>query len=194
MADKNHMALLDIDLEEDLSLDTTFAYLLGLAIQGRVKILLAGPPCRTLSVCRTYPGGPPVVRDRVGPGRWGRANIPEAEALKVGGDNILILRTMALGIVANQSNEDLCTGDLGSLVEQPRDPKEYCTHVPASNLPSLFAMPEWEWFAEKLKLRRVTMNQGPLGIPGLNPRSWAPTWRSAGSRQLLNGSAPKMVK
>ena len=169
VADKNHMALLDIDLEEDLSLDTTFSYLLGLAIQGRVKILLAGPPCRTLSVCRTYPGGPPIVRDRSGPGRWGRVNIPEIESMKVEGDNILILRTMALGIVAQQSNEELRTGDLGALVEQPRDPKEYCTHVPASDLPSLFAMPEWESFARQLDIRRVTLNQGPLGHPRVKP-------------------------
>ena len=111
VADKNHMALLDIDLDEDLSLDTTFSYLLALAIQGRVKILLAGPPCRTLSVCRTYPGGPPIVRDRLGPGRWGRANISGTESMKVEGDNVLILRTMALGIVAKLSNDDLRTGD-----------------------------------------------------------------------------------
>ena len=110
----------DVDLEEDLTLDTTFAYLLGL---GRVKILLAGPPCRTMR------------------------------------DNTLLVRTMALGIAARQSNEELQTGDLGALVEQPRDPSEYCRHVPASDLPSLFAMPEWEVFAQKLELKRYTINQ-----------------------------------
>ena len=194
VADKNHMGLLDIDLEEDLSLDTTFAYLLGLAIQGRIKILLAGPPCRTLPVRRTYPGGPPVVRDRTGPGRWGRANIPEAEALKVGGDNVLILRTMALGIAAQQSNEDLRTGDLGALVEQPRDLAEYCTHAPASDLPSLFAMPEWDSFARQLNLKRVTMNQGPLGHHMIKPTQLGSNLELGWLEAATKWVCPKSVK
>ena len=57
------------------------------------------------------------------------------------------------------------TGDLGLLIEQPRDPSEYCDHVPPVDLPSLFAMPEWETFSRQLGLRRYTVNQGPLGHP-----------------------------
>ena len=100
VAERNGVALVDVDLEEDLALDSTFSYLTGLALQGRIKILLAGPPCRTLSVCRTYPDGPPVIRDRTGSGRWGREGVSEGEQAKES-DNTLIIRTMALGMVAH---------------------------------------------------------------------------------------------
>ena len=113
-ADRNHMALLDIDLQEDLALEQTFSSLLSLALCGRIKILLAGPPCRTYSVLRSRPGGPPVVRE--GPERWGLEGIPWIEAQKVEGDNVLWVRTAALLYAAKDSNEVLGLGPLYGLI------------------------------------------------------------------------------
>ena len=49
VAERNGMALVDVDLEEDLALGSTFSYLIGLALQGRIKILLAG---RRVELCQ----------------------------------------------------------------------------------------------------------------------------------------------
>ena len=168
-ADRNHMALLDIDLQEDLALEQTFSSLLSLALCGRIKILLAGPPCRTYSVLRSRPGGPPVVRAREGPERWGLEGIPWIEAQKVEGDNVLWVRTAALLYAAKDSNEVLGMGPLYGLVEQPRDAVEYRQIEDHRRCPCLLATKEWKDLQGYLGWSQVNLNQGPLGHARVKP-------------------------
>ena len=65
-----------IDTNENLLQAGTFGYLAAMALVGRIRGILGGPPCRTYSPCRLLPGGPPVVRFREGEERWGRVSIP----------------------------------------------------------------------------------------------------------------------
>ena len=51
-----------IDPGQDLHRPQVFAYLLKLARTGKIKAILGGPPCRTVSACRTRSPGPRPVR------------------------------------------------------------------------------------------------------------------------------------
>ena len=76
---------------------------------GEFGILFAAPPCRTFSVARARPNGPPVLRDRQAPEGlslqdYKLAGINDAEASKVLCDNMLSQRTAdACQIMANLS-------------------------------------------------------------------------------------------
>ena len=56
-----------IDPGQDLHRPQVFAYLLQLARTGKVKVMLGGPPCRTVSACRTRSPGPRPVRTEAEP-------------------------------------------------------------------------------------------------------------------------------
>ena len=51
--------------------DDVFAYLLDIADSGTLCALLGGPPCRTMSRLRYRQPGPPPLREREGPHRFG---------------------------------------------------------------------------------------------------------------------------
>lgn len=122
---------------------------------------LAGPPCRSVSVCRergAQDNGPRRVRDRQGPGRFGRADLSEQEANLVLGDNVLCLRTLWLVVCAAYVNPR-CE----STIEQPRDPAEWKSGD-GSQFPSFLAWPETQKAAEIARLKKRTFDQGSLGL------------------------------
>ena len=170
VANKHKLHLLDMDVGEDLLQNSTFGYVIALALIGRIKVVLGGPPCRTYSPCRLLPGGPPVVRTRSGDFRWGRPDAPPKELAKLAADNVLALRMAALMLIAHESNLDLGLGDTACLGEHPRDPAEYRVDSESlEKLPVLFKTPEWEYVREMLGLQLIAFNQGPLGHVRVKP-------------------------
>ena len=76
--------------------DVTFAYLLSLCATGRVKALLGGPPCRTVSALRfQQDDGPPVLRTETHP--YGLPDLTPQQADLVINDSVLWFRPFASG-------------------------------------------------------------------------------------------------
>ena len=168
-ADKAGLALLDVDLNEDVNLNASFGYLMGLALQGKIKVFLAGPRFQTWNAVAAKPSGSPGVRTREGDERWGKANLNDREKTRVDQDNLLFVRILALALAAGASNRELEMGVMGFLLEQPRDPSEYVSGVCLNQLPSLYSTPEWKLVKDRLGLEVFTINQGPLGCSMVRP-------------------------
>ena len=59
-----------------------------LCAPGKVKMILSGPPCRTVSRMRSLQPGPPPLRTRDGEERFGRKNLPQVLLDKVDGGSL----------------------------------------------------------------------------------------------------------
>ena len=113
--------ILNVDIlqNQDLLNDATMAYLVDVARSGKIKTVVAGPPCRSISVLRLREdGGPRQVRDREGPGRWGKSDLTPHERTLVDTDTQLLLRTLVLAELCESANP----GETGFMVETPEDP------------------------------------------------------------------------
>ena len=158
---------LDLLSGHDLRGDALFSYLLELAVKGKIQFLLAGPPCRTVSTLRQRgsgshgDGGPGVVREREGLGRFGLPNPESATAQLVEGDTLLILRTIVLAEASNEGLEATAAEGLASKsqphvkgswllffgMEHPEDPLEYLS---PHQVPNAQLMPSiWKWMEVK---------------------------------------------
>lgn len=87
----------DIDgaVPADLHNKNTFAYFLTLCASGRVKAIIGGPPCRTISALRYQnDGGPGVLRDDQFP--YGIPGLSAADQALVTGD-VSLLGAVHLG-------------------------------------------------------------------------------------------------
>ena len=87
-----HTEVLCVDLNATISAnvldDVTFAYLLSLFASGRVKALIGGPPCRTVSALRFQnDDGPPVLRTEEHP--YGLLSLAPQQAELVFNDSVL---------------------------------------------------------------------------------------------------------
>ena len=163
VAERHGCSILDLDEQEDLLKPSTFGYVVGLILSGRVRAILGGPPRRTYSPRRFLPGGPPPARLRSGPQRWGKDNLGKGEAAKVRTDNILQLRMAALGSLAEVVSQSLYGVSIAFLGEHPRDAAEYRKDIPTEKFPALLKTPEWKALQKLLGLDLLTINQGPLG-------------------------------
>ena len=108
---------------QDLHETNLFGYLETQARFGRFAMITAGPPCKTVSFCRfghVEDGGPPPLRAREGPLRFGLEGISPAQQEEADGDSVLWIKTLWLIHLARESRGDLCF-----MVEQPRDPQEW---------------------------------------------------------------------
>ena len=93
---------LEVDkcLGADLLHGNVYQHLLSWATQGVFGGVVGGPPCRTISRCRSEAdGGPPPVRDR-GDGRWGLPGLTGDLVQLVREDSVLWLRFLFLHAVA----------------------------------------------------------------------------------------------
>lgn len=91
----------------DMLNDHVMGWLEEVISSQRIVAILAGPPCRTVSVCRERginDGGPRKVRSRTGPGRFGLPGLTPKEMELVQGNNLLWLRTLWLIAGASQAN------------------------------------------------------------------------------------------
>eukprot|EP00434_Breviolum_minutum_P025704 symbB.v1.2.022715.t1/scaffold2026.1/size92022/4 len=113
-------------------------WLEDLAKRGKVNCWLSGPPCRTTSMLRNkQDGGPPQLRGK-GKDRFGLESLTGDQWTLVDGDSVLWLRSlwwMYLGWTHGAVAEHL--------LEQPRDPEEWCprSQWPEGGCPSFMS---WE--------------------------------------------------
>ena len=140
-----------------------FRYLLMVAASGKLKALIGGPPCRTVSALRYQDdGGPREVRSELWP--YGLPNQSPAERELVVSDSVLFFRFLLLYVVAEdvRSSEDEITT---FLCEQPQDPKEYRSahDVEKFKYMSMWRTSEWKVFAERFGIHMVSFEQGAMG-------------------------------
>ena len=174
---------LDLLSGHDLRDDALFAYLLQLAVQGKIRFLLAGPPCRTVSALRqrgsgeNSDGGPGIVRKRTGTERFGIKGLESSALDVVEGDTLLILRTILLAEASNDGLEAVRIAKRESSsraserkgwslffgLELPEDPLQYLTEgqiVDPQNVPTIWEWPEVKEFIRRNGLYEASFHQG----------------------------------
>ena len=162
--------ILSIDLERgaDILADGMYQYLLDLCASGKVVAVVGGPPCATFSILRErgeQDGGPQVLRDRSGVGRFGtqRRPLSRGETRLVDDHTVMIFRMFLLHHVAHEASEE---GVLFAL-ENPMDPQEYLQDE--KNHVSLWAWPEICYLEREKGMFRASFSQKPLGHPVVKP-------------------------
>ena len=148
-----------IDPGHDLLRDTTYHFLMDLCESGRVEALLGGPPCRTVSKLRFRSPGPPPVRTRHGPERFGLKDLSSNLHESVLQDTVLWLRYVWLYALAQDSRD----AKVGFLKESPEDPETYKKDDDPVEYPSFFSWPEWSSLKSKYNIFEVSFDQGPFG-------------------------------
>ena len=146
-----------------------FGYLLTLCASGRVRAILGGPPCRTVSALRyQQDDGPGVLRTEEYP--YGLPTLSPADAELVVADSVLMFRFWALLMVAEEMREET-DPPTQFFMEQPEDPKRYRSEedVQRHGYFSVFRTAEWKAFAEKYDLKQYHFDQHPFGHPKRKP-------------------------
>ena len=97
----NGVEVIQVELKKgaDMRNNDLMAYLEELARAGRIDQVLAGPPCRTVSMCRfrsvaQADRGPRPLRGRYGQLRFGLPGLTHAEQNTVDNDTVLWLRML----------------------------------------------------------------------------------------------------
>ena len=100
-----------------------YSYALSLAASGKLRVLLGGPPCRTVSALRSQEdGGPGELRSEEWP--YGLPTLSVGDREKVHTDSVLFFRYLSLYIVAGEVRAPT-EPPTEFILEQPRDPEEY---------------------------------------------------------------------
>ena len=146
-----------------------FGYLLTLCASGRVRAILGGPPCRTVSALRyQQDDGPGVLRTEEHP--YGLPTLSPADAELVIADSVLMFRFWSLLMVAEEMREET-EPPTQFFMEQPEDPKRYRSEedVQQHGYFSVFRTAEWKALAEKYNLVQYHFDQHPMGHPKRKP-------------------------
>ena len=158
----------DILSGQDLLEADTFGYLAGLAVEGRTEGVMGGPPCRTYSSCKHFEPGPYPVRGR-GEELFCYEELSDAEARKVEGDSVLMLRVWILAVLANGGRE-LVGLKAWMVKERPEDPRSFVSKeewekakARGGEPPSVWDWPEVTALEEVLGLIGVKFDQGAMG-------------------------------
>ena len=149
----------DADPAQDLLADGVASFLAEMCMSGVVDALLGGPPCRTVSRARFRQPGPPPLRARYGPERFGLSGLTHDQRELAIGDGVLWLRQLWLYTLA----QDARPKKVGFLKEHPRDPEEYKKEGDNNQYPSYFAWPEWKSFCEEFGIEELRLDFGALG-------------------------------
>ena len=169
--------VLCIDLEGDVQADLmdpkVYAYVLRLAASGRVRCVMGGPPCRTVSALRyQQDDGPKVLRTEDYP--YGVPNLSPADAEKVQQDVLLWFRFLLVYVLAEEVREDF-EPQTDFILEQPQDPCEYRSQedIEKYQYMSAFRTAEWKIFQERYHIQMISFDQGPMGHSRRKPTSLA---------------------
>ena len=188
--------VLELDLKKggDLHNPSVWKYLLHLAAEGKVVAVIGGPPCRTVSRLRGEDGGPPVLRRRCGPERFGLKSLSWSHQEVAQKDGVLFLKMLFLSDVAVHSRCGLAGVINGSSVffgmESPGDPeligKDFSQNdkpvLSAEDLvdgsqegissPTFWSWPEVKCFRQRYGMYAAHFDQGALGHALVKPTTF----------------------
>ena len=161
--------VLEIDVqrgrEQDMRKTECYVALLRLALDGHVQAVLGGPNCRTRSVLRSYPGGPPQTRHWQG-GEFGGEDISKEEQDKINHDDEMMWKMIVIYLVAKAVRRIRYgerNGKVSFLLEQPAPPR-YRPEVV-----SFWWTTQWEELQRREGLRLLEVNQGDYGGLAVKP-------------------------
>eukprot|EP00438_Fugacium_kawagutii_P032909 Skav221774 [mRNA] locus=scaffold2426:73054:81328:- [translate_table: standard] len=148
----------------DMLDDATFTYVIKLVMTGRVRAIIGGPPCRTVSALRyQQDGGPRAVRDEKQP--YGLSTNTPAEQRMVDQDSLLWMRMLALYVLAEEIRDGTTHPPTAFAVEQPEDPRDYRDpqEVQELGFMSMCRTDEWLSFEREFNMKRISFDQGCMG-------------------------------
>ena len=161
-----------------------YGFLLALCASGRVRSILGGPPCRTVSALR-YQGddGPAMLRTDEHP--YGLPTLSPSDMELVMGDTVLMFRFWSLMLMAEEVREEAMP-QTQFFMEQPEDPANYRhpEDVRQHGYFSVFRTQEWQAFATAFNLVQYHFDQHPMGHPKRKPTCLA---TNVSEMQQLNG-------
>ena len=166
----NGIVVLNLDLELGINVmdPHVSGWLESIIDTGKVIMWTAGPPCRTISLCRQRgkkDGGPQPVRLREGPQRFGVDDITASQQDLADHDAALWLKNLwYMRRVKRQRS------DAEVMLEQPQDPREWADW--AKDCPSFLVWPETQQLIADLNLSVVRINQGNMGHVTAKPLPW----------------------
>eukprot|EP00913_Durusdinium_trenchii_P015946 g14985.t1 len=174
---QNGVEVLCVDLQAavaaDLHDDNVYRFLLALAASGRVKAIVGGPPCRTVSALRYQEdGGPGVLRNEAYP--YGLPSLSMADQALVHGDSILLFRMLALYVLCEDARHEQ-EPQTALAVEQPEDPARYRPQeeVQRKQFMSIWRTKAWQTFAKCYQIKMLHFDQGPMGHVKRKPTTLA---------------------
>eukprot|EP00435_Cladocopium_sp_Y103_P053777 s587_g17.t1 len=150
-----------------------YAFVLSLCATGKVRAILGGPPCRTLTALRyQQDNGPGVLRTEEYP--YGLPSPSPTDAALVLNDTILMFRFWSMFILAEEVR-DIHMPPTQFYMEQPEDPARYrrAEDVERYGYFSIFRTAEWKQFAETFNINLVHFDQHPMGHDKRKPTSLA---------------------
>ena len=117
---------IDLDQGADILSDGLYQYLVELCTSAKVVAIIGGPPCSTLTRLRERgekDGGPKVLRDRSGLGRFGTLlrDLTKGERNMTNDHTVMYFHMFLLHHIAHEHSEE---GVL-FVLENPMDPAEY---------------------------------------------------------------------
>ena len=165
------MAVLELDIRrgsgQDVMKSPAWRVLVWGAMYGKVSHVLGGPPCRTLSVLRPPPLGPPPVRGLMD--LYGLPDLSPADRALVDHDTALFVRQIWLHALSTAGRKvrppPKARLEIGFLLESPMLVDRY---VAPSNplfgeVPSFWNTGLWNLYADEAGLWETHINQGDLG-------------------------------
>ncbi len=164
------LAVVCVEIERgtDFLDDNLYAFLLDMAKDGLWDLIVAGPPCRTVSL-QLYreDGGPRPLRARNGIQRFGLSWNSLRQQEQCDQDSVLWLRTVFLIYMGWKGNPKMET-----LVEQPSDPQIWLSQNrprPQLGFASYLCWAETQLLMDMMQLREIHFDQGAVGHEHVNP-------------------------
>ena len=157
----------------DLLDDKIYKYLLMLASTGKVREVLGGPPCRTVSALRFQDdGGPGIIRTESDP--YGVPGISPEDQTLVTNDALLFLRMLFVYAICEDVRPKGAPST-GLTLEQPEDPARYRNQqeVQEKQFMSVWRTPEWQQFQQRFEVDMIHFDQGQTGHKKRKPTTLA---------------------
>ena len=171
--DSSKRSVLCLDKEagadQDLLSDSVIGYLAELCESGKVDAVLGGPPCRTVSKLRFRRPGPPPLRSRTGPERFGLTGLTDGQRELAVSDAVLWFRQLWLFTLAQEARNE----KVMFLKENPRDPEEY-KHPGDPNRPFMRGQ-SGQLSGTSMRSTRSAWSLEHLVTAGASRRHWGPT-------------------
>eukprot|EP00435_Cladocopium_sp_Y103_P014795 s1755_g3.t1 len=164
-----------------------YGFLLMLCASGKVRSIIGGPPCRTVSALRYQSdNGPGILRSDEHP--YGLPDLSPGDMELVLGDSVLMLRFWSLLVMAEEVR-DAALPVTQFMMEQPEDPARYrnAQDVEDHKYFSIYRTPEWSQFAAEYGLRQVHFDQFPMGHIKRKPTTLATSDDAMEELQNLRG-------